>query len=123
MYFLLKILYNKTSKYMYNILTGGKKMIKHVTEDEFNETIKDKKVLVDFYATWCGPCKMLSMVMEKFDKKGIIDIVKVDVDGAPNLSNKYKIFSVPTLIIFETGKEIKRTSGFMSEEELEKWVG
>ncbi len=98
-------------------------MIKHVTEEDFNEVINNKRVLVDFYATWCGPCKMLGMVMEKFDNKGIIDIVKVDVDGAPNLSNKYKIFSVPTIIIFENGKEVKRTSGFMSEEELEKWVG
>lgn len=98
-------------------------MIKHVTEENFNKVINNKRVLVDFYATWCGPCKMLSMVMEKFDNKGIIDIVKVDVDGAPNLSNKYKIFSVPTIIIFENGKEVKRTSGFMSEEELEKWVG
>ena len=63
-------------------------MIKHVTEENFEKEISKERILVDFYATWCGPCKMLGMVMEKFDKKGIIDIVKVDVDGAPNLSSK-----------------------------------
>ncbi len=97
-------------------------MIKHLTEENFKEYVKDKKVLVDFYATWCGPCKMLGMVMESFNNKGAIDIVKIDVDGAPNLSSEYKIFSVPTLIIFENGKEVKRRSGFMTEDELESWV-
>ena len=97
-------------------------MIKHVNEKEFNETINGKRVLVDFFATWCGPCKMLSLVMEKFDKKGVIPIIKVDIDEENNLAEEYKIFSVPTLIIFENGKEIKRISGFMSEDELEKWV-
>lgn len=97
-------------------------MIKHVDERDFEKEINGKKVLVDFFATWCGPCKMLGLVMEKFDKKDIIPIIKVDVDEAQELSSKYKIFSVPTLIIFEDGKELKRISGFMSEEELEKWV-
>lgn len=97
-------------------------MIKHVNEKEFNEMINGKRVLVDFFATWCGPCKMLSLVMEKFDKKGVIPIIKVDIDEENNLAEEYKIFSVPTLIIFENGKEIKRISGFMSEDELEKWV-
>ena len=98
-------------------------MIKDITEKDFDEVLKKDRVLVDFYATWCGPCKMLGMVMEKYDKKEKIDIVKIDVDNAPNLSNKYKVLSIPTLIIFENGKEVKRTMGFMSEEELEKWVG
>ena len=97
-------------------------MIKHVDEKKFEKEVNGKKVLVDFFATWCGPCKMLGLVMEKFDKKDIIPIIKVDVDEAQELSSKYKIFSVPTLIIFEDGKELKRISGFMSEEELEKWV-
>ncbi len=97
-------------------------MIKHVNNAEFNNEIKEGRVLVDFFATWCGPCKMLSLVMEKFDSKGVIPIVKVDIDEDSMLANEYKITSVPTLIIFENGKEVKRRSGFMSEEELQKWV-
>lgn len=97
-------------------------MIRHISEENFDEVLKEKRVLVDFYATWCGPCKMLGMTIESFDKKNIIDIVKVDVDTAPTLSSNYKVFSVPTLIIFENGKELKRTSGFMTEDELERWV-
>lgn len=97
-------------------------MIKHVKESEFKEEVKGKKVLVDFFATWCGPCKMLGMVIEKFDKKNNVPILKVDIDEENMLANEYKIFSVPTLIMFENGKEIKRISGFMSEEELERWV-
>lgn len=97
-------------------------MIKHVNNAEFNNEIKEGRVLVDFFATWCGPCKMLSLVMEKFDSKGVIPIVKVDIDEDSMLANEYKITSVPTLIIFENGKEVKRRSGFMSEQELEEWV-
>lgn len=97
-------------------------MIKQINEKDFEKEINGKKILVDFFATWCGPCKMLGLVIEKFNKKNIIPIIKVDVDEAQELSNKYKIFSVPTLIIFDGGKEVKRISGFMSEIELEKWV-
>lgn len=97
-------------------------MIKYVTENDFNSEISNSRVLADFYATWCGPCKMLSAVIENYDKKNEINILKVDVDNAPNLSAEYKIFSVPTLILFENGQELKRISGFMTEEELSKWV-
>lgn len=97
-------------------------MIKHIKEAEFKKEITEVRVLVDFYATWCGPCKMLGLVLEKFDEKKIIPILKIDVDESNDIANDFKIHSVPTLIIFEDGKEVKRTSGFMSEQELEKWV-
>ncbi len=97
-------------------------MIKHVNEKDFEKEISGEKVLVDFFATWCGPCKMLGLVMKNFDKKEIIPILKVDIDEASTLADKYQIFSVPTLIIFENGKEVKRISGFMSAEDLESWV-
>jgi thioredoxin 1 len=97
-------------------------MMKNVNENEFRDIIENKKIVVDFYATWCGPCKMLSSVLKKIDEKKLIEIVKVDVDTCGNLASEYKIYSVPTLILFENGKEIKRISGFISENELEKWV-
>ncbi len=97
-------------------------MIKHVTEENFNEELKKDRILVDFYATWCGPCKMLEPVMEKYDKEEDIEIIKVDVDKAPNLSSKYNVFSIPTLIIFENGKEVRRKTGFMTKDELKEWV-
>ncbi len=96
-------------------------MIKHVNEKEFENEIKNR-VLVDFFATWCGPCKMLSLVMDKIDKKDIIPIIKVDIDEESNLAEQYGITAVPTLIIFENGKEVKRQTGFMNEDELENWV-
>lgn len=97
-------------------------MIKHANNENFNELVGEGRVLVDFFATWCGPCKMLSLVIEKLDKKNVIPIIKVDVDECEEVASKYKIFSVPTLIIFENGKEIKRKTGYMSLDELESWV-
>ena len=97
-------------------------MKKIITKEEFYKESKNGKVLVDFYATWCGPGKMLSLVLEKIDEENIIDILKIDVDEVRELASEFKIYSVPTLIMFESGKEIKRISGFMSEDELKGWI-
>lgn len=92
-------------------------MIKHLdNKDDFNNFIKER-VLVDFYADWCGPCKMLVPILEKVDN---IDILKVNVDAFPDLAANYGIMSIPTLILFENGKEIKKEIGFKTLEEIKK---
>ena len=96
--------------------------MEHITSNNFDEKIKKDRVLVDFYATWCGPCKMLGLVLEKFDYENIVPILKLDVDEAKDVAEKYKVFTIPTLIIFENGKEIKRKVGYQSLDELRKWV-
>ncbi len=96
-------------------------MLKHVNNDNFeNEVVKSEKVtLVDFFATWCGPCQMLSQVLEKMStSRAQIDIAKVDVDESVELAQKYEIDVVPTMIIFKDGKIMKRIEGFHTESEL-----
>lgn len=96
--------------------------MKYINKDEFNKEVEGDKVLVDFFATWCGPCKMLGLVLEKFDEEKVIPILKLDVDEEKEVAEKYKVFTIPTLILFENGKEIKRKVGYQSLDELRKWV-
>lgn len=97
-------------------------MIKHYSkEEDFNEIIKNK-VLVDFYADWCGPCKMLAMEIEKAASEIDIDIVKVNVDDEEDIARKYGVMSIPTLILFENGQELKKTIGFMSKDKIKEFI-
>lgn len=97
-------------------------MIKHYSkEDDFNEIIKNK-VLVDFYADWCGPCKMLAMEIEKVASEIDIDIVKVNVDEEEDIARKYGVMSIPTLILFENGQELKKTIGFMPKDKIKEFI-
>ena len=96
-------------------------MIRHLTKEEFDNE-KKEYMLVDFYATWCGPCKMMASVLETVDSKNIIDIAKINIDEERQLAIENGIEVIPTLLLFKEGKEIKRSSGFMSEQELIKWV-
>ena len=94
-------------------------MIRHLeNKEQFNELIKDK-VLVDFYAEWCGPCKMLAPNLEKLD----YNILKVDVDKFQDLAISYGVMSVPTLILFKGGKEINKSIGYLDIDELKEMVG
>ena len=93
----------------------------HYNNEDFNELIK-KKVLVDFYATWCGPCKMLSPVLDNLSEEVDIDIVKIDVDKHSDLAREYGVMSIPTLIVFENNNEIKRTLGFMDKEKIKEFI-
>ena len=87
--------------------------------ENFNEITKEK-VLVDFYASWCGPCKMLSPVLEKISND--IKVVKVDVDKYQDLAREYGVMSIPCLILFEDNKEIKRNIGFIPEPKLKEFI-
>lgn len=95
--------------------------MKIINKDEFDAVIKDGVVLVDFFATWCGPCKMLSPVLEELsaEMEGKATIVKVDVDQSQELAMKFGIMSVPTMIIFKNGEAVKQLSGFMPKPQLE----
>lgn len=95
-------------------------MVKHINEKNFNEEIKKEGVcLVDFYATWCGPCMMLSPILEKIgNSRSNANILKIDVDNNPNLASQFKIDTIPTMCIFKDGKLQERVVGLRSEEEI-----
>lgn len=92
----------------------------HLGEQNFKKLIQEPTILVDFYANWCGPCKMLSPILEKVSSD--IKVIKVDVDKFEKLSREYGIMSIPTVILFKNGEEVKRNIGFMSQEQVEKFI-
>ena len=93
----------------------------HYNNEDFKELTKNK-VLVDFYASWCGPCKMLSPVLDNLSNEVDIDIIKIDVDKHNELAREYGVMSIPTLILFNNSVEIKRTLGFMDKEKLKEFI-
>ncbi len=90
------------------------------TEQEFNEKINGDYVLVDFFATWCGPCKMLGPILENVSKN--IEVLKVDVDKFENLARNYSVMSIPTLILFKKGQIVDKKIGFIPEVMLNEWI-
>jgi thioredoxin 1 len=101
--------------------------IKTATDATFEEVVlkNDKPVVVDFWAAWCGPCKLVAPEMEKLAAKyeGAIDIVKVDVDANPGLSRSFNIMSIPTIAFFAPGKQPMGVVGFRPAEQLEDQFG
>ena len=92
--------------------------MKHLEENEnLYDIIKEGKWIVDFYATWCGPCKMLSPILEELEE---INVVKVDVDLHPDLAKENGIMSVPTLLFTLDGEIKVKEIGFKDKEEIEK---
>ena len=90
-------------------------------EKDFSSLIQNKAV-VDFYATWCGPCKMFSGVFEDASKDFDMNFIKLDTDSYPDIARGYGVMSIPTIILFENGNEVKRHVGFMSKEEFIKFL-
>ena len=98
-------------------------MIKHVESvKQFKEETATGTVLVDFFATWCGPCQMLSPVIEEFDKKHNIKVLKVDVDELSDLAREFRVMSIPTLVVLKDGKIVKKELGYMPLERLESLI-
>lgn len=99
-------------------------MIKEVeTTVEFDEAIKEGKVLVDFYAVWCGPCKMLAPIVEKvIEENPSYTLLRVDVDKCEDLARRYGIVSIPTLIFFKDGKLVNQSVGYIGEDSVKKFI-
>lgn len=92
-------------------------MIIHTDETNFNNVLKQNDVcLVDFFATWCGPCRMLAEELKKVENE--INIVKIDIDENPNLATEYSVDVVPTMYVFKNGKAVKKIEGYMQKNEI-----
>lgn len=91
-------------------------------QQEFNDKVikADKPVLVDFWAPWCAPCKMVGPEVEAIGETygGRAEVVKVNIDDQPNLASQYNIMSVPTLIVIKDGKEVNRVVGYRPRKEI-----
>lgn len=100
--------------------------VKHLSDTTFTSEVLNAKqlVLVDFYASWCGPCKMMAPAIENLSKTygNKIAVYKVDVDENPNLSNKYQIQSIPAIKLFKNGKLVQEKNGFTPEADLKSMV-
>ncbi|MFC1656059.1 thioredoxin [Patescibacteria group bacterium] len=92
------------------------------TDANFADETKEGVVLVDFFATWCGPCKMLAPVIEELagEYEGKVKVGKLDVDENPETAGKFGVQSIPTIIIFKDGQEVDKMMGFQSKEVLKE---
>ena len=97
--------------------------MKIVNETEFDETIKTGVTLVDFYADWCGPCKMLAPILEDLSNEyKDIDFVKVNCDDEMGLADRYQIMSIPAIFIFKDGKVLTSTGGYRPKEQMKNFI-
>ena len=97
-------------------------MAKIINENEFeNEVLKKPVALVDFYADWCGPCKVMGPIVDEIaNEKTDVNVVKVNIDEAMNLSKQYQVVSIPTLCVFKNGELVKKFVGVTEKEDIEE---
>ena len=93
--------------------------MKYLNDKNFESETKRGIVLIDFFATWCGPCRMQSTIIEEIlTKKPDLNIFKIDVDENPNLARKFGIMSIPTLLLLKDGQVVNKHIGLMQQDEL-----
>lgn len=100
--------------------------VKKISAEDFEREVltSTTTVMVDFYADWCGPCKMLSPIVEQVaEEKPDCKVVKLNVDDAPSIAAKYNVMSIPTLIVFKDGAPVGQTVGVQSKESILKLIG
>lgn len=98
--------------------------ISHLDENNFEHGIASGVTLVDFYADWCGPCRMLTPVLEQVAKEmlGKVKVSKVDIDNNQKIASRFQVMSVPTMILFKDGKEVNRLIGLRDADGVKKFV-
>ena len=100
-------------------------MVKKINEEQFNsEAKKSPAAVVDFSATWCGPCRMLAPVVEQLSEEfaGKVDFYNVDVDECANLAEEYRVMSVPCLVMMKNGEFVDQSIGFKPQAALSGWI-
>ena len=98
-------------------------MLEHLTKENFNAFIKNNSLcVVDFWATWCGPCRMLTPVLEKINEENGYAIGKINVDEEEELALAFSVQAIPTLILFKDGKLTDKKVGYLPQNELVKWI-
>ncbi|QKG84027.1 thioredoxin [Kroppenstedtia pulmonis] len=95
-----------------------------VTDQSFKNEVASGTVLVDFWAPWCGPCKMIAPVLDEIDQEmgDKLKIAKVNVDNNPDTAGEYGVMSIPTLMVFKDGEVVDKLHGFQPKEQLSQWL-
>lgn len=97
-------------------------MVKELQEEDFNELKKEGTVLVDMFATWCGPCRMLSPIVDEVAKEENLNVIKVDVDQHEELAQEYGVMSIPTLLLFKDGELVNKNIGLLNKKGLKEFI-
>jgi thioredoxin 1 len=124
-----EIRYFPKNKYLKIVSKGFRIIItsmSDVTDASFQQQVLQAKnpVVVDFWAPWCGPCKIISPIVEELGEeyKGKVDVLKMNVDDNPQVSSQYGIMSIPTLIVFKNGQPVKSTIGAQPKENIKRMI-
>ncbi len=99
--------------------------MKKINKENYEmEVLKKDRVLIDFNAEWCGPCKMLGPILDEVAKElERTEVVSINVDENEDIAREYNVFSIPCLVLLEKGKEVDRKVGLQSKSDLKEWIG